>query len=233
MEIEKNFETFLLVDYEKIIISAYEKEKSKNIYQNSIIQENKKNELDSKFINSFLEKNIFEIEKSLKKFVKKINLIIESKEFLTIEVSIKKNNYGNKLFKKDLIHLLREAKDECKKTIDERKIIHMIIDNYLVDNKDYTSFPNDLKCEAFSMNIRFICLSFEFINKLEKILKNYQISIDRILSADYVKSFMRQEKDSIFEISTKIIDGLNQNEVLIIPKAPKNKGFFERFFKFF
>ena len=77
----------------------------------------------------------------------------------------------------------------------------MIIDNYLVDNKDYTSFPNDLKCEAFSMNIRFICLSFEFINKLEKILKNYQISIDRILSADYVKSFMRQEKDSIFEIS--------------------------------
>ena len=69
MEIEKNFETFLLVDYEKIIISAYEKEKSKNIYQNSIIQENKKNELDSKFINSFLEKNIFEIEKSLKKYV--------------------------------------------------------------------------------------------------------------------------------------------------------------------
>ena len=56
MEIEKNFETFLLVDYEKIIISAYEKEKSKNIYQNSIIQENKKNELDSKFINSFLKK---------------------------------------------------------------------------------------------------------------------------------------------------------------------------------
>ena len=63
MEIEKNFETFLLVDYEKIIISAYEKEKSKNIYQNSIIQENKKNELDSKFINSFLEKIFLRLKK--------------------------------------------------------------------------------------------------------------------------------------------------------------------------
>ena len=32
---------------------------------------------------------------------------------------------------------------------------------------------------------------------------------------------------------SKMIDGHNENEVVIIPKIPRKKGFFERFFDFF
>ena len=68
---------------------------------------------------------------------------------------------------------------------------------------------------------------------MENILKKYQISINRILNSDYVNSFTSDGQNDLFETSMKIIDGYNENEVIIIPKLTKNKGFFERFFNFF
>ena len=191
MEVKQDFETYLFLSKNKISISVFEIETLKNIYFEEKDYDVIENNSEFENLKNFLDENILKIEINFKKFVKKINLILENNEFLKVQLSIKKDNYTNEISKDQLVYLLSEAKDDCKKTINNNKIIHMIIDNYLVDNKDYTSFPNDLKCEAFSMNIRFICLSFEFINKLEKILKNYQISIDRILSADYVKSFKK------------------------------------------
>ena len=68
---------------------------------------------------------------------------------------------------------------------------------------------------------------------MENVLKKYQISINHILNADYVKSIENEDQADLFTMSLKIIDGYNENEVLIIPKLSKNKGFFERFFNFF
>ena len=196
-----------------------------------LINDNPKN-IES-LIEDFLEKNIFEIEKNFKNFVEKIYVIVESNKFLTINISIKKNNYGDKITKDKLIYLLNEAKIDCKKTIGDREITHMIIDNYLIDKTNHTSFPNNLRCDVFSLDLRFICLTNNYIHDLERVLKKYQISINRILNSDYVSSFVSERRNDLFETSMKIIDGYNENEVLIIPKLSKNKGFFERFFNFF
>ena len=109
----------------------------------------------------------------------------------------------------------------------------MVIDNYLVDGKNYSIFPNDLKCDLFSLDLRFICLGNDYIQNLENVLRKYQISINHILNAKYVKSIENEDQDDLLKMSLKIIDGYNENEVLIIPKLIKNKGFFERFFNFF
>ena len=66
------------------------------------------------------------------------------------------------------------------------------------------------------------------------ILNDYQISIAHVLNSQYLENFLNQnESNDIFEISTKIVDGYNVNEVIIVPKISNNKGFFERFFNFF
>ena len=95
------------------------------------------------------------------------------------------------------------------------------------------SFPKDSKCDFFSIDISFICLSYKYLKNLEKILKKYQISTNHILNSNYVKSFLTDKTENIFEMSIKIINGYNQNEVLIVPKERINQGFFERFFNFF
>ena len=52
-------------------------------------------------------------------FVEKINLILESKEFLYSSFNKK---YIWKFISKNFIHLLNEVKDECKNTISEKII---------------------------------------------------------------------------------------------------------------
>ena len=66
----------------------------------------------------------------------------------------------------------------------------MLIDNYFIDKKSYPSFPENLRCNFFSIDIKFICLSEIYIREIEKILKKYQISINNILNAEYVEGFL-------------------------------------------
>lgn len=229
----KNFQTYLFLSPQKFIISVNSNLDLKELYLKEENNLNETNQLDFKLIDEFLGKNIFEIEKKVKNFINNINIIIQSKDFFIFKISIKKKNYGDIITKDKLVSLLIEAKDECKKTIGDRKLVHMIIDNYFIDDKKFSFFPHDLKCKNLSIDINFICLSKKYIIQIEKILKNYQISIKNILFSEYVESFPRTNKEDMFKMSSKLIDGYNENEVIVIPKVTDNKGFFERFFNLF
>ena len=233
MDVDTNFETCLFLSSHKLAIGVYDKQSLKKLFYNEIHNSRNSSQLNHESLNNFLEKNIFDVEKGLKNFVENIYLIIESDKFLTIKISIKKNNYGDEITRDKLVHLLNEARIVCKKTIGDSRITHMVIDNYLIDGKNYSLFPKDLKCDLFSIDLRFICLEKEYIQNLENVLKKYQISINHILNAEYVKSIKNEDQDDLFKMSLKIIDGYNENEVLIIPKLNNNQGFFERFFNFF
>ena len=130
-------------------------------------------------------------------------------------------------------YLLNEARDCCKKTVGERKTIHMIIKSYTINDINYSYFPKDQNCNSFSIQIKFICLSNELIKNLEKILKKYQISISQIISAKYMKSLFSKEEQNLAKMAKETINGCNNNEIKLIPKTIKNKGFFEKFFHIF
>ena len=109
----------------------------------------------------------------------------------------------------------------------------MLINNYLIDNKSYSSFPENLKCDYFSLDISFICLSKNHILNLENVLKKYQISVNNILNFEYVHSFLNESQNNLYKMSRLINDGYNQNEELIVPTKTNHSGFFERFFNLF
>ena len=227
-----NFETYFLISDKKFSINVYDKDNSKSIFYDEKTNNFLENELNLDLINILLDRNIFKIEKLISSFVKNINLVIESDNFFSIDISVKKNNNGTIIEKNDLVYLLNEAKQDCKNTIHDRKIIHMIIDNYLIDEKNFKYFPKDLKCNEISIDIKFICLPINYLNKIERIFKNYQIAIKHILNLEYVESYLDKRED-LFNMASKIISGHNENEVIIVPKKTNIKGFFERFFNYF
>ena len=108
----------------------------------------------------------------------------------------------------------------------------MIIDNYLLDDKLYKTIPKDITYSQFSVSISFICMKINHIRNLEKILGTYQIKIQQIISAKYLRDLFNNDTD-FFTSGQKIIEGYNQNEILFVPRTQKNKGFFEKFFLFF
>ena len=56
------------------------------------------------------------------------------------------------------------------------RIIHILIDNYLIDNVNFTELPINQKCKNFSLDVSFICLPDELIKHIEKSLKISNLS---------------------------------------------------------
>ena len=228
-----NYYSYLFVGPKKFEISINEKLNLKEIYKDNIMVDNHYNDINLDYLDNFLKKNIFISEKLINNFIKEINIIVESHKFLDVSLSVKKKSHNDLIFKDDLVYLLNDAKEQCKKTFHGYKIIHMIIENYQIDHKNYVSLPENLKCSSFSLDIKFICLYEILIEEIKKVLRKYQINIDQIISAKYANNLFLKKEYSIYERSQKIIEGSNLNEILFINKSTKNRGFFEKFFNLF
>ena len=184
-------------------------------------------------LNIFLNSNIFKIEKIFKRFVNNIFLIIDKNEFVKIELSVKRKNYGNIIDIKNLNLLLKDAISQIKENHRDFLLTHIVIKNYYIDDNHYSYLPKGLNCENLCVDIDFICLSKKFILNYEKILSEYQIKINKILSANYIRNCFNNENIDIYSMGQKIIEGHNMNEIILVPKKRKNLGFFEKFFNIF
>ncbi len=227
-----NFETYLSISPKKFIIKV-NTEKKKNFYEKELILNSGTEHIDLEKLDSFINENIFKIEKILDNFVKNIFIIIDCEEFFSINISLKKNNYGELITVKNLNYILNEAKDQCSNTLADKKIIHILIDKYLIDDQKFSDLPQNLKCNHFSLDINFICLPENYIKNLEYILSKYQISINRLISMKYLKTLFLNKNIDLSEMAKKVIDGYNLNEVVLTSKKSEKQTFFEKFFHFF
>jgi len=230
---EADFQTYLYLNNTQYIIYVTDNKTNEKIYSERLAIEENSVELKFRKLDEFLDSNILKIEKKLNSFIKDIYVILDSKEFYSIKLSIKKNNNGNHINTEALIHPLSDLKNLCQSNLFNKKIIHFFIEKYVIDNKFYTSLPENVNCNLFSLDTEFICLSKNLIENIEKILKKYHISLNQILSASYVEKFKDNTDNTIFTTASRIISGHNSNEVLLIGKINKKQGFFERFFNFF
>ena len=228
-----DFQAYLYLNYNQFIIYVVEILTNEKIYSEKLEINKNSTELDFSKLNEFLDANIFKIEKKLNNFIKDMYVILDSKEFHSIKLSIKKDNNGNPINSETLIHPLNDLKNLCQSNLQNKKIVHFLIEKYLIDNKFYTTLPENVNCNIFSLDTEFICLSKNLIENIERILKKYHISLNQILSASYLEKFKDNVDDTIFTTASRIISGHNDNEVLLIDKINKKQGFFERFFNFF
>ena len=232
MDENSNFETYLFLSPKKFIISV-NNDVNEKIYEKELIINEKTKDLDLHLLDLFLSENVFKIEKILNNFIKNIYLIVDCNYFFSIKLSIKKNNYGELITTKNLNYILKEARDQCSDTLKDMRIIHVLIDNYVIDNQKYNNFPQNLNCNHFSLDINFICLPFNYLRNLENIINKYQISLNRLINKRYMEDHFFDEKMHLTEMARKIIDGHNLNEVVLTSKKLKNVTFFEKFFHFF
>ena len=228
-----NFQTYLYLNNSQYIIYVTNNKINEKIYSEKLAIEENSSESKFRKLDEFLDSNIFKIEKKLNSFIKNVYIILDSEEFHSIKLSIKKDNNGNLINSEALIHPLNDLKNLCQSNLFNKKIIHFFIEKYVIDNKFYTSLPENVNCNHFSLDTEFICLSKNLIENIEKILKKYHISLNQILSAGYLEKFKDNTDNTIFSTASRIIAGHNSNEVLLTGKINKKQGFFERFFNFF
>jgi len=228
---EIDFETYLSISKNKFEIFLFDNKNLKILYQNEFKLES--SIIDLKKLSNFLDENIFKIEKFSGKFIENIFLIIESDENLQVNICIKKKNYDKLINKKTLENTLTEVKDLFKEAYQDQIIMHMIIDNYLINGKSYNSYIDNLQSDNLCLEVNFLSISNNVAITLEKILEKYQIKIKQYLNARYIENFTKVENIKIPEMAYMLKNGYNNNEVILVPKNPENKGFFEKFFQLF
>ena len=223
---------FLFLGIDKFTIVALNST-DELVYKEEILTNNKSNHIDLNFLDNFLNENIFKIEKKLDEFIKSIFLIIDHQNIFSICLSIK-NKFDNIKINSDSMHkLLLEAKSCCNKTLADLDILHMKIDQFYIDGTYFKTLPEKKNCNNLSIDVSYICLPKRISKTIEDVLRKYQISLDRILSLDYLNSFLNNKNENLYATAQKILDGFNENEVYIAHKNSKKLGFFERFFNFF
>jgi hypothetical protein len=227
-----DFETYLYISKDKFQIFVLNKKKLKNLYSQELKIDHQFDFKDLNILLNFLDKNIYKIEKLIGNFIKNIILIVENEKNLKINMGIKKS-YETSLKQKSFSSNLTELKDLFKKNYQDQTIMHMCIINYIIDGKRYSSFDTKLINDYFCIEVCFIAIDNKLIFALDNVLEKYQIKIKQYMCGNYINNFIADTGDETSIIANKLRNGLNINEITIVPKHKENKGFFEKFFQLF
>ena len=230
---ELSFEAYLSISKKKFGIYLLDKKNLKNIYKQELDIENDTDLIDRNLLSSFLDKNIFKIEKLIGNFLKNIIIIIENNQILNISIGIKKKNYGEKINKHHFKSSLTELKHVIKEGYQNNKIMHFIVSRYLIDGVNFTSFDEEIDGDHTCIEANFISISNNLIKEITNLLEKYQIKIDHLIEKKYIEKFFKSEDLDLSLIAYKIQNGANKNEIALVPKSIKKTGFFEKFFQLF
>ena len=230
---EVDFQTYLSISNNKFEIFLFDKKNTKNLYKDEFKIDNKLNLDDLSDLSKFLDNSIFKIEKLVGMFVENIFIILDHDKNLNVNICVKKKIYDNLINQKNLENTLTEIKDLFKENYPKQNIMHMVVNNYLINGKKHSSFTRDLNSDQLCLEVSFISIPNNLIDIFEKILKNYQIKISNYIDGKYLKDLFKGDSFELSLMADKVRNGYNENEVILIPKNTKNKGFFEKFFQLF
>ena len=229
---ETDFETYLYLSNNKFKIFLFDKKNIKNLFQESIIIENNFNFIEFTELTKFLDKNIFKIEKLIGTFIKNIFLIVENKNNLIIKLCNKKK-IENNVKKESLNNTLIILKNLINENYKNQTIMHILLNNQLIYDDNVTSLIDNEDTNPQYLEVSFIILSNDLIINLNKVMQKFQIKISKFIDGKYVKNYFKDDELELSLATHKLINGFNDNEIVIVPKNSENVGFFERFFNFF
>ena len=232
-----NFQFFININLKNMMIDfiIISNNKTNPIFYKSINLENlNNNNLSFNNLDEIMKALILNVEKNLEKITfHKINLMIEDRSLNSIDLTLKENMENKVITKNKIEYLLKDARYQLIKNHPEKYIAHIIIKKCYIDEEEYNYVPFEIKCKNFIIDLSFIYLKKTLILQFEKLLKNQQLAINKIICANYAKSLLNEDIDNVTKAGLAALKDTNLNEVSILAKKKAKKGFFEKIFHMF
>jgi hypothetical protein len=222
---------FIILNKDKIIFSCLNNE-NKISFTKSHILINGLNNLFGE-LEKFFKDNLINIEKSLNDYITKVYIIMDLENSLTVNLSIKYNHDSKSINEQTINDLLDILKYQFSKYCDNQKVIHMMVSKLLINGKEKELTNVNETIKNLIIEVKFECLKVQIINIIQQTILKYQISVEKILLADYLRWTFGSQTDDLVYKANRSINGENINEVKMIKKKPNKKYFFERFFNLF
>ena len=188
---EKSLNVFIDFGSSKIRLGIYNKETSKNIIilEKDCISNFNLNNFDIKNSNEIIKDLIKSAEKKINNHIKNINLMIDTPDMFSIDISIKKNSDSRQYSKNDIKSLLNEAKSLVQKNYLNKKIVHMIVKKFIFDDEEFFEIPNkEINYNSLIIELKFICFADQIWKNLQDNFNSNYINIDNLYCSSYVRS---------------------------------------------
>ena len=209
----KNFKTIFDCGFSKLRAGTFNKNNSKEFfYAESEFF------FDHKNLDFEIQKIITSFEKDTDEYINNINLMVDSPKMLSIGISISKKFDRSILKQSNIQFLIQEAKQQIIKYYVNYNVIHIIVNNYKIDNIDYSYFPNEIECQFISFDILFICLPNDLALYFKNIFSKSNIVIDKIICSSYAKSINYRENLNLNEHTSFIDVGFEKTSIISYDK---------------
>ncbi len=228
-------EIFIILSEDKISVDVIDKEKKQSVHNVTYdLQNNLSDNIQLEDnLNIILKEQIINIEKKINSPVNNINLILHDPNNLQIKISTKKNYDLTQIQKDQIQYLIQDLKQQVLTSNKDLKILHIIVENYIIDGNKTPEIPLQINCENLIIEANFICAKKNLIDFFYRIFKNFQIKLNSIICGNYALSLNKIDKSNPVEGGLRVVNGENMGEVYILPKKPTKLGFFEKMFHLF
>ncbi len=187
--------------------------------------------LNLSILTKFILEKVKDFEKDVGSLIEKVNLITDAKHD-QFSVSLKNKYNSSQINETDVIRLISDAKQLIIRNNKDCFILHILVDKYIVDGKEYFDFPENLDYKEFIINLSFITVQNSIVKTLNKIFKDCNIEVKKIISHQYSSRFADNSDTSPCIAGKKVTEGINSSEVMSHSVYPKKQGFFEKMFNF-
>ena len=207
--INEKFQFYFDCGFSKIRAGAFNKDNPNEIFftESNFF-------FDQSDIDIEIQKIVTFLEKKTGQYIDGVNLMIDSPKMMSIGIAVAKKLEGPKLKKEDIQFLIQEAKQQISKNYRDKNIVHIIINNYKINNIDYSYLPNEIECNLISLDILFICLPNQIINSLKKTFLKSDISINQIFCSSYAKAINCKDDLGLIEDVSFIDVGFNKTSII-------------------
>ena len=188
--------------------------------------------LNLTILKKFILEKVKDFEKDVGSFIEKVNLITDAK-YDQFSLSLKNKFNSSKTKDTDVVRLINDAKKLINRNNKDCFILHILVDKYIVDGKEYFEFPENLNYEEFIIDLSFITVQNSIVKTLNRILKDCNVEVVKIISHQYASRFGDSSDTSPCVAGKRVTEGINSSEVITHSVHTKSQGLFEKMFNFF
>ena len=189
------------------------------------------NNLNLIIVKKFISEKIKDFEKNVGIFIEKINVITDAQPD-QYSFSLKNKFDTNKIKDTDVVRLINDAKQQIIRNNKDSTILHLLVDKYIVDGEEYLEFPENINYKEFVVEVSFITIQNTIVKTLNKIFKDCNIEVKKIISHQYSSRFAEKTDTCPCIAGKKVVEGINPSEVIMYNLYSKKQGFFEKMFNF-
>ena len=224
---------YLAIVGQNLHIDYFESKDSYSSYQkNYLMPDTLDDNLNLIVLSKFVLEKVKDFEKEVGRFIEKVYVITDAK-YNKFSLSLKNKYDSDKIIETDVVRLISDAKHQISRNNKDFAILHLLVDKYIVDGEEYLEFPENRSYKEFIIEISFITVQNSTVKTLNKIFKDCNIEVKKIISHQYSSSFAEKSDISPCIAGKKVIDGINPSEVMTRNLYTKKQGLFEKMFNFF